>query len=410
MTISPAPLRLPVFLLILILSGITTLQGRQGKFTSVPFEMAGSYIIVQARINSTSPLYFILDTGVKNTIITEIHQQDDILINLSGKKAIQGLGQGKSITSFISDSNTISLGKLKFANKTVYLLEDDILGLSQHTGRKINGLIGVDLIQSHVVEIDYSRRRIKFYDQESFLPPKDYIRKPLIIENNKIYLNLTLLDDNGQIRTIKMLIDTGAQLNAWFQTVRSNAAEIPEKRVYARIGEGFSGDFYGYLARIPQICFGQNCFHNPVVVFPDSVMIADIMRKSDRDGTIGNELLSRFNSIIDFKNAALYLKPNHYFKDNFYYNIAGLEITQPNPNLPAFEVDYVWKDSPAAKVGIQAGDMLLEIKGIKTHLMKIAEIRWHFQRVSNQPLNLLVERNQEKLAFDIPMQDLLSYP
>ena len=385
-------------------------QAKLKLINSVSFEMAGSYIIVQARINNTTPLNFIFDTGVKNTIITEIHQQDDILINLIGKKAIQGLGQGKSIMSFISESNTISLGKLKFSNKTVYLLEDDILGLSQHTGRKINGLIGVDLIQSHVVEIDYSRRRIKFYDQESFLPPKDYIRKPLIIENNKIYLNLTLLDDNGQIRTIKMLIDTGAQLNAWFQTVRSNAAEIPEKRVYARIGEGFSGDLYGYLARIPQICFNQYCFHNPIVVFPDSMMIADIMRKSDRDGTIGNELLSRFNTIIDFKNAALYLKPNHYFKDNFYYNIAGLEITQPNPNLPSFEVAYVWKDSPAAKAGIQAGDMLLEIKGIKTYLMKIAEIRWHFQRVSNQPLNLLVERNLEHLSFDIPMQDLLSYP
>lgn len=377
---------------------------------SVPFEMAGSYVIVKARINNTSPLYFIFDTGVRNTIITELHQGDEILINFSGKKAIQGLGQGKSIMSFISESNAISLGKLKFTDKTVYLLEDDMLSLSQHTGRKINGLIGVDLIQSHVVEIDYSRNRIKFYDWESFSPPKDYVHKPLIIENNKLYLNLTLLDDHAQIRTIKMLIDTGAQLNAWFQTVRSNAAEIPEKRVYARIGEGFSGDFYGYLARIPQICFGHHCFHNPVVVFPDSAMIVDIMRKSDRDGTIGNELLSRFNTIIDFKNAALYLKPNHFFKDNFYYNIAGVEISQPNPNLPAFEVAYVWKDSPAAKAGIQVGDLLLEIKGIKTFLMRISEIRWHFQRVSKQPLNLIVERNQQQLSIDIHMQDLLSFP
>lgn len=389
---------------------IPSIQGRHGLVTSIPFEMAGSYIIIRTQINNSTPLRLIFDTGIRNTIITELHPGDEILLNTADKKPIQGLGQGKSVSSLMSENNFIKTGKLIQTNKTVHLIEEDILGLSKHSGQKINGLAGIDLIRDYVTEINYTRKRIYFYHPEKFKLPKGYIYKPLIIENNKIYLNLTLLDDNAQIRTIKMLIDTGAMLNAWFQTVRSDAAEIPERRVYARIGEGFSGELYGYLARIPKICFDMYCFHNPVVVFPDSVMIADIMKRSDRDGTIGNELLSRFNTIIDMRHKALYLKPNHFFNDKFQYNIAGIEVMQSDPQLPIYEIAYVWKDSPAEKAGMLPGDIITEIKGMKTFTMKLSEIRWHFQRVSAHPMQIIVSRNQDLISFQVEMRDLLNNP
>lgn len=218
---------------------------------------------------------------------------------------------------------------------------------------------------------------------------------------------MTLLDMTAKIRTIKMLIDTGAQLNAWFQTVRVNAAEIPDKRVHARIGQGFSGEIYGYLARIPRICIEQFCITNPIVVFPDSAMIVSIMRNSDRDGTIGSELLRRFDVFIDFQGKAIYFKPNRYFQTSFKYNIAGIEIKKSSQSDLLYEVTHVWKDSPAEKSGVLAGDVLLEINGHKSFLLNLFEIRGMIQEPSRTPMSLMVERNNEKLLLKVEMNDVL---
>ena len=408
MIISLAPYRLFFLFLMMLLSG--ALLGRPIKVASIPIELAGSYIIINTTINNSTPLRLIFDTGVRNTIITEVHKEDSIDLNIGNRKPIQGLGFGKTVSSYVSDSNNIKLGKLKLTGKTVNLLEEDLLGLSRHIGVKINGIAGIDLIKDHIIKIDYNRKKMIFYRHEQFLIPKGYIYKPIIVENGKLYLNLTLLDDSAQIRNIKMLIDTGAMLNAWFQTVRSDAAEIPERRVYARIGEGLSGELHGYMARIPQICLDKYCFHQPVVVFPDSATIAGIISKSDRDGTIGNELLSRFNIIIDIKNKALYLKPNHSFNNRFRYNVAGIEIIQSNPVLPVYEITNIWKDSPAEKAGLQPGDILIEIKGINTFTLKLSEVRGYFQRISEQPMQIVVDRNHEFMTFNIDMQDVLNNP
>lgn len=408
MIISLTPYKLHFLLLIMFFSGV--LFGRPIKVASIPIELAGSYIIINTTINNSTPLRLMFDTGVRNTIITELRKEDAADLNLGSRKPIQGLGSGKMVSCYVSDSNSIKLGKLKLTGKTVYLLEEDILGLSHQIGEKINGIAGIDIIRDYVTEIDYSKRKMNLYRHEFFQVPKGYIYKPLIVENNKLYINLTLLDDSARIRNIKMLIDTGAMLNAWFQTVRSDAAEIPERRVYVRIGEGFSGEMYGYMARIPQICFDKYCFHQPVVVFPDSATIAGIISKSDRDGTIGNELLSRFNTIIDIKNKALYLNPNHTFNNKFRYNIAGIEVIQADDIFPVFEITNVWKDSPAEKAGLQTGDILIEIKGIKTFTMKLPEVRGYFQRISEQPMQIIVDRNQEIKTFNIDMRDLLNNP
>lgn len=398
------------FVLLLILSiGICQrIPAKSALVASIPFDIAGSYIIVQARINKTNPLNFIFDTGVRNTIITELHEEDDISLKFSDKKIIQGLGQGNFVSSLKSDSNDITLGKLNLPEKTIYVLEEDIFALSENNGRKINGLLGVDLIQSYVVQIDYARHKINFYDKTLFNPPSDYSYKPLVIENNKMYMNLTLLDINARIRTIKMLIDTGAQLNAWFQTVKTNAAEIPEKRVHARVGQGFSGEIYGYLARIPRICIEHFCITDPIVIFPDSTMISSIMRNSDRDGTIGSELLCRFNVYIDYQGKAIYFKPNRNFNAKFKYNIAGIEIKQSHELSLLYEVTYVWKDSPAEKAGLQAGDLLLEINGNKSFMLNLYEMRGLFQKPSKIPMTLLVERNNELLLLKVEMNDALT--
>jgi hypothetical protein len=383
---------------------------KSGLITSIPFEISGSYIIINVKINNSTPLSLILDTGVRNTIITELQPEDSLPVNINRKQSVLGLGQGQDAQALVSDINTIALGKIQLKNKSVYILEKDIFGLSQHNGRKINGLAGLDILRDFVVMVDFTNRRLKFYDPNTFVAPEKFGSRPILIENNKVYIQLNLLDPDAKTRMIKMLLDTGAQLTAWFQTVKANSTPIPERRVKARIGEGFSGEIFGYLARIPMICLDQYCFKNPIVVFPDSTTINEVIRRSDRDGTIGGELLSRFDYYLDFKNSKIYFRPNYLFKTDFKYNISGIEIMQTMYPFPRFEVTHVWKDSPGEKAGILPGDIILEVNQAKSFSFNLEEIRGILRTRSKNHLRMLLQRDESELVVEMEMTDKLRLP
>jgi hypothetical protein len=371
---------------------------------SVPFELAGTYVVINVKINNSSTLKLILDTGVRNTIITELQSDDEVSLNFTEIKDIQGLGTNQILNAYIAHNNILNIGKLKLYNKTVHVLKEDVFNLSRQTGTKVNGLLGADIFQNHIVQIDYSRRRIFFYDPDGFIPPDKYGYMPMTIEKQKMYIHLSILEKDTARRSIKMLMDTGAELTAWFQTLTNKAISIPEKSIKGRIGQGLSGEITGYFARVPQICISNFCVKNPIVAFPDSAAIAEIIKNSDRDGTIGCRLLSRFNLIIDVMNRKFYFKPNSHFNDEFTYNIAGIEVVQPMLFLPQFEIINVWKGSPADVAGIKAGDMITEINGEKLFSYTVNEVKSFFERSTKRPMTITVQRNNENLTFQVDMK------
>ncbi len=140
-------------LLILIISINVSAIQKPHRVESIPFDLVGSYVVITLRINDSSPLKLILDTGVKNTIITELQTGDHITLNYSDVKDLMGLGGGNHIGAYISNYNVLQVGRLKMQYKTVYVLQDNIFNLSKHTGTKINGLLGADFLQDYTVEI-----------------------------------------------------------------------------------------------------------------------------------------------------------------------------------------------------------------------------------------------------------------
>ena len=378
---------------------------RNKPVASIPFEMVGSYVVIPVRINQSTSLRFILDSGVRNTIITELLPGDSLLLSFQNTRDLQGLGRGNSLNAYVSDGNTMKLGrKLQFDNKTVYVLKDDVFNLSSQTGSKINGLIGSDFFDNYIVELDYTSRRLRFYEPKDMVVPKGYGVMPMTIEKQKMYIHLSVLETDSARRSIKMLIDTGAELSAWFQTLTNKAITIPEKSIHGRIGEGLNGEVTGIFARVPQICIANFCVKDPIVAFPDSAAIADIVRTSDRDGTIGSQLLKRFNLIIDTFNKKFYFKPNSNFNKPFVYNIAGVEVAQTLAFFPQIEVINVWKGSPAERAGIKVGDVIREINFEKVFSMTLSDVRGYFEKSSPRPLKILIQREGDVFDVELDMK------
>ncbi len=371
---------------------------------TIPFEMEGSYIVLDVRINQSTKLKMILDTGLRNTIVTELHPNDSLDLTPGELRDLLGLGSGKSFLAYESAGNKIQIGKITLSNRVVYTFKEDLFNLSKQTGVKINGLLGVDFFRDYVVQIDYSKRRLRMYRHEQFIAPKGYGVMPMTLQRQKMYIHLSVLETDSARQTIKMLIDTGAELTAWFETLTNKAVNIPEKSIRGRIGEGLSGEINGIFARVQQLCIAEFCVKDPIVAFPDSAAISQIVRTSDRDGTIGGQLLNRFNLIIDTHNRKFYFKPNSSFKNPFTYNIAGVEVAHTSGFLPQVEVIQVWKDSPAERAGIQVGDLISEINFQRLSEVSIAEVRHYFQTPSKNPLKMLIERNGSFKKLELEMR------
>lgn len=394
-----------VLFAIVFLVEIASAQIKPKRVASIPFEMVGSYVVISVKINDSSPLNLILDSGIRNTIITELQEGDAITLNYSDVKDLLGLGGGTHQNALVSNSNTLKIGKIKLESKQVYVLQDSVFGLSRHSGTKINGLIGVDFFRDYAIEINYSNKRITFYEPTLFDTPKGFTVLPISVEGQKLFVDLVASNADGSHQTVKMLIDTGAELNAWFQTLTTQSVHIPQKWIEGTIGEGLNGIISGKFGQIPEICFGEHCIINPIVSFPDSASINGIIGNSKRDGTIGSQLLSRFNIIIDYQNKRFFFKPNENFRKPFSYNVAGIELVQYSNVLPIFEVLTVWSHSPAERAGIKSGDILTEINGQKTVLMTISEIRKILETPSKRTLDLRLMRENKEIVLEIDMRD-----
>jgi C-terminal processing protease CtpA/Prc len=103
-------------------------------------------------------------------------------------------------------------------------------------------------------------------------------------------------------------------------------------------------------------------------------------QKDGRQGSIGGEILRRFEVIIDYPHQKLYLKPNRYLKDPIYYNRAGLEIVAPMPDFPYFLVGQIERGSPADLAGLKPQDQLVSINGAPVSEYSLGEIQLFFRK------------------------------
>ncbi len=69
----------------------------QGKRVSFHFDLINNPIIIPVIINNSDTLHFILDTGINNTIISELSLGDSLSLKYARQIRMNGLGSGKMV-------------------------------------------------------------------------------------------------------------------------------------------------------------------------------------------------------------------------------------------------------------------------------------------------------------------------
>jgi predicted aspartyl protease len=285
------------------------------------------------------------------------------------------------------------------------MIIDENFQISHMLGIPVHGLIGFNLFKDYIVEIDYDNEKLTLYKPEfyKYRDRKNDIILPLHFDGNKPFVRTSIVPDEMAEVPVKLLIDTGASDAIWLSENSDERIKLPQNHVETFLGRGLSGDLYGVKGRIDGIWVGPLILSKPIVAFPNSEIIDQLISSNDRNGTIGAEILRRFHVTIDYRNSRLTLRPTSKVNEDFNYNMSGMEVTNPMPGLPIYTIADIRENSPAYFAGLKENDQILSINNSHHRDLELNDINLMLQSKENRKIKVKVLREGEeiKTSFEL---------
>ncbi len=380
---------------------------------TLPFEMINNLIVVPMRINNSDTLKFILDTGAGRTVITELGPYQSFEIEYQGDVSLNGLGNSGPLPALISRGNRIYLKGIKGENHTVVFILEGRFNLSSFMGTQINGLLGYDIFENFIVEVDYERRKVYLHDpdayKEEYLEKKQsnkWIHIPVNTRDNKLYMDLKIVQSDFSEVEVNLLVDSGASHTAFLYPNTSADIVIPDKTIDAYLGSGLSGEIHGKIGKGRSIELQGLVLNDPVLSYPDLEAVDQAIERDSRNGSIGSDLLKRFDIIYNYGDNGILVRPNKNFDDEFKYNTSGIDVITPILDLPYYVVSEVRANSPADLAGIKKDDVILEIQSDRTFRYSLNEVL-NLLHSTNKEISIYIKRGSEHFRFDLNLKDEL---
>jgi hypothetical protein len=417
---------------------------QKGKYEKINFELINNLIVIPVEVNGVE-LSFLLDTGVSKPIIFNfLNLTEELQINQTERIFLRGLGEGESVEALRSRNNIFRIGNAVNFDQDLFAVFDPDMNFAPRLGVPIHGIIGYDIMKDFIVEVNYSKKIIKLYEPQLYNYKKCRRCRTLDLDffNNKPYVvgAVEIRDDKIPV---KLLIDSGGSDGLWLFEDDSKDITIPGKTFDDYLGKGLSGNVYGKRAKVNAFYLDDFKLHNVNVAFPDSTSISYARKFKERSGSLSGEVLKRFNIIYDYGNGKITLKKNRFFSELFHYNKSGIVLEHDGVRVvktlnnklsagsfdsdnssvsthgivlsgsyeyalaPSFKIVELRIDSPAYKVGLKLGDVILYINNKNAHKYSMQQIMQMFCDKEGKRIKLLVDREGKQMSFSFRLENLL---
>ena len=378
-----------------------------GKRAEIPFENYNNLIVIKGVVNNRLPLNFIFDTGVKTSIITDKTLSDMMNVKYDRLYTLSGIGEHKQFNVYLAYGVSVDFPDVSGRSLNMMILEEDYLMLKNYIGTPVHGILGCELLQNLVTTIDYEHHKIILQTPESFKPPRRAIAIPIAIHDNKPYIELpiTLLD--GTQLEAKLLIDTGASHAMLLELFADPRIKIKDSFIKTVLGRGLAGTVEGWIGRVNNVSLGNIILKNVLTFFTDTNSYNKNYVLAGRHGTVGGDLLGRFNVTIDYSRQMLYLNHNTSYKSPFEYNMSGFDIIGTGDSFEKIEVVNVIEKSPADNSGLRVGDIIIQINGLSGNKLTVNDLNIILRSRPGKHIRLIILRNKEKLRLKFHLKRLI---
>ncbi len=380
-------MKISCFILFAFLTGFNVvgqeiLSQPPSKFiTRFPFrEFSGGVIVINAQFNNVKDtLNFILDTGSGGISLDSATCTEFNIATQTSDTTITGIGGVRKV-NFIFDK-TIHFKGLSIPHLNFHI--NDYSLLTSVYGEKIDGIIGYSFFSKYIVKINFDSLFIDVYS----LGKMDYPQKGTTLTPvfTALPIQWASLKDNTK-QNFNFYIDTGAGLYLLLSEKFVNDSSILLKRRKPVItqAQGMAGKSQMKLTVIKEFKLGPYKFKNiPTYIYNDEYNVTNYPYIG---GLIGNDLLRRFNLIINYAAREMHLLPNSNFKEPFDYAYTGLGIYFVDGVIV---VEDIIATSPADKAGFKIGD---EIIGVNSNLSNNIQAYKDILQTTNESIKILIRR------------------
>src|SRR6476620_3688714 len=158
-----------------------------------PIEVYNNLVVVPVVLNGALPLKFILDTGVRTSILTQKAFTDILNLSYARKYTISGPGGEKLIDAYITNNVSLELPGVLGRGHAMLVLEEDYLELRNYMGTDVHGILGYELFSRFLVEVDYERKILTLMLPNRFKATRKYKAIPIRIEDTKPYITTQVI-------------------------------------------------------------------------------------------------------------------------------------------------------------------------------------------------------------------------
>jgi len=190
-------------------------------------------------------------------------------------------------------------------------------------------------------------------------------------------------------------------MNMIFSTdfVEDSAFISKKRKFFAKEAEGLGGKIDMSVTVVKEVKLGPYRFRNvPVYVFDD---VYNATSYPYMGGLIGNDLLRRFNAIINYERRDIHLLPNSHYNDPFDYSYTGLELYYIDGQVL---IGDVAKKSPAEKAGLQEGDIVISID--KNFSQNLQQYKYTLQNLKGR-IKMIIKRDDQLQEIELKVSSIL---
>jgi hypothetical protein len=357
------------------------------QVASIPFQIIENGIAIKIKLNKADREFLmLLDTGADGMALNpDSAYKAGVVVTKSKSASVVG---GSQQVQYSAD-NTIYLGDQVLKNQGLVIFPKHGV---------YDGLFGANLLRNYITSVNFDTMTIDLYNFGNF----NYWgkAKPLVFDYKSglpvVKMNLTFEDK----KTVEgsFTFDTGAgyDLIAYGPFNHKNNLEASLKTEYTSVNYSLGKQTKIVGGAIPNISINGNNFSNVTVALQEY----DEANKNwaFADGSLGIDLIKRFNFTIDLLHKTVYLEPNKNFNKTPSFYLSGLDLDfDEKQNLLVKRVlDQQNEDLKKVKVGAKVTQINdFEAKDLvkPENLKKLKETK--------ESKDIIIEQDEQSMRISI---------
>lgn len=382
------------------------------SYVELSFREESNLIVVPIILNGNGPFNFILDTGSESGLIFDRWViAENNLVN--ARQIPVYASNGNKVTDLLVASDlSIKMTGVEASQQTMLVLSENNLDIKGMLGINAHGILGSELFNRFVVEIDYEEEKIRLYDHAKFKAPRGYKKVKIDVKDFRPYITTEVKQRGHKKVKVDLLIDTGASSAIFLDAERHDEIVLPKKTLDHTLGSGITGTLDGKIGRVQKINIGGKFkFRKVLTSFPQDWRIRKELTDKDgiliRHGTIGSDVLSKFNIIYDYMNEVAYFKKEKNYREEFKFNRAGFTFIAEGKDLNEYIVTSIIPGSPAEAVGLEPNDEIIAISGKPVFFYSMSELNGFLRGTPGSVMELIIRRNGELYKKRIKLKRLI---